>query len=307
MTAPASSRQFKKLYFDWDDIYRMPAPALKIWLYHYRKEGKNQTSWMRRETICRNLEISKGSLHTWREWLVQNGWLEKMGERSSGGEFSIPIFRTCQGDIPSKKADKRQNNDTSKARTVSEKIRRGKKLNRVGNNQTPSGLKKSDAVRSEKIRQELDCKSSEIVKAVRLENSPAFSTPNPTPKPSGKENQQLAAKKIETIAKFATEANPAAIVAEEHWPYLADVFPTLASIPGPMRGPTRDSLVRQAVQSRVRMMDEAQLREAGRLIAEHLLSDLQQEMDRLGRTCPHLDNWPCKAKSVMTTKYTPST
>jgi hypothetical protein len=277
MTAPASNRQFKKLYFDWDDIYRMPAPALKIWLYHYRKEGKNQTSWMRRETICRNLEISKGTLHTWREWLVQNGWLEKMGERSSGGEFSIPIFRTCQGDIPSKKADKRQNNDTSKARTVSEKIRRGKKLNRVGNNQTPSGLKKSDAVRSEKIRQELDYKSSEIIKAVRLENRPAFSNPKPTPAPDGataKENQQLTAKKIAAIEKFAKEANPAAIVAEEHWPYLVDVFPTLASIPGP----TRDGIVRRAIHSRVRMMDEAQLRDAGRLIAEHLVSDLQQEM-----------------------------
>jgi hypothetical protein len=281
MTAPANNRQFKKLYFDWDDIYRMPAPALKIWLYHYRKEGRNQTSWMCRETICRNLEINKDTLHTWREWLIEHGWLEKMGERSSGGEFAIPVFRTCQGEIPNKKADKRQDNDPSKARTVSEKIRRGKRLSRVGNNQSRSGLKTSDTVRSEIIRQELDSKSSEIVKAVRLQTPPAFPEPTPTPAPvgaTGKENQQPTAKKIAAIEKLAKEANPAAIVAEDHRQSLADILPAVSHVLTGVTGPTRDDIVRRAVHSRVRMMDEAELQNAGKLIAEHLVSDLQQRM-----------------------------
>lgn len=282
MTDHASSpksRQFKKLYFDWDAIYLMPGPALKIWLYHYRKEGRDRTSWPSRETLCENLGMNKETLTKYRQWLIDYGWLEKVGERSSGGEFSVPIFRTDQGCIPDKSHDGRQDNDPTKARTAAGNIRRGKSNHRVRNNQTRSGLEISDTVRSGNSRQELDCRGSKIEKAVRLENSPAFSNQNQHQNPSGKGTQQPTPKKIAAIEKVAQEVNPNAIVAEEHWRLLEEVFPAVSQLLTGITGPARDGIVRQAVRARVRIMDRSELPDAGKLIAKYLVSDLRQQLE----------------------------
>lgn len=148
--ADTKARPFKKFYCDDRDIFRLPGTALKIWLYHYTREGKDRKSWPTVETLCEELDINRDTLFRWREYLVAHGWLEKVGDhRRLDGEFSVPEYKVRKG-------------------TVTEKIVDGhpdkRKANRVRKNQTRTGPKKSyatdpkisDTDRSEKIRHEVD-------------------------------------------------------------------------------------------------------------------------------------------------------
>lgn len=78
----------------------MPPNAFKVWMYHYCLEGDDRKSWPSRETIRKALRMNVDTLKNARQWLVDNGWLQKVGERNSTGEFSVPIFKVRRGIIP---------------------------------------------------------------------------------------------------------------------------------------------------------------------------------------------------------------
>jgi hypothetical protein len=147
-----AKRPFKKFYCDRPDIFLIPAPAFKIWMYHYSREGRERQSWPSIETICEKLAMTKDTIHKWRSWLVENGWLEKVGEReNSTGVFKVPIMKVKRGNVPSQQVvDGRKNNvPPSPSRKKSDTAP-------SRNNSLTVGRKKSLTARSEKIRPEVD-------------------------------------------------------------------------------------------------------------------------------------------------------
>jgi hypothetical protein len=43
--------------------------------------------------------MSRRSILKWRKWLIENGWLEKSGERGDDGTFKVPIMTVRRGDV----------------------------------------------------------------------------------------------------------------------------------------------------------------------------------------------------------------
>jgi hypothetical protein len=123
---------------DWELIFRLPAPAMKIWMYHYSLEGRNRReSWPSVETLMQKCDMSRDSVFTHRKWLVEHGWLVQCGfVASQHGHFSVPKYRCEKG-------------------TVSEKTVDGRGKNRLGKLPTRSHREKSDTDASEKIRPEV--------------------------------------------------------------------------------------------------------------------------------------------------------
>jgi len=107
VTQPASkSRPFKKFYCDDEAIFQLPGIAFKIWMYHYKREGKARESWPSVPTICNALKISENTLFKWRKYLIENGWLEKVGNRHRlDGEFTVPVFKVKRGTVPQNLGD----------------------------------------------------------------------------------------------------------------------------------------------------------------------------------------------------------
>jgi hypothetical protein len=120
-TTTTKKKPFKQFYCEDREIFHLPGTALKIWLYHYTREGKdNRKSWPTAETICADLDINQETLFRWRKYLVKNGWLEKVGDhRRLDGEWSVPEYRvhkgTAHGKIVDGHPDKRRGNRTDKA------------------------------------------------------------------------------------------------------------------------------------------------------------------------------------------------
>lgn len=90
-------RPFKKFFCDRKETFLIPSAAFKIWMYHYCLEGKERCSWPSRTNICKHLGIGLNALYGGRKWLQENGWLEKLGDKSSEGEFKVPIYRVIRG------------------------------------------------------------------------------------------------------------------------------------------------------------------------------------------------------------------
>lgn len=95
------SRPFKKFYCDRPEVFLLPPAAFKIWMYHYSREGVVRESWPSLETICEALDLGIATVKRARAYLVENGWLEKTGERDrSSGEFKVPVMKVKRGSIP---------------------------------------------------------------------------------------------------------------------------------------------------------------------------------------------------------------
>jgi hypothetical protein len=100
-----STRPFKKLFCDRDELLLLPPVALKIWLYHYMREGTKRESWPAVETVMTACGITRSqTFYKWRAYLRDNGWLEKIGEKPSKNEGGkpVPIFKVTRGTIPAK-------------------------------------------------------------------------------------------------------------------------------------------------------------------------------------------------------------
>jgi len=92
---------FKKLDCQRRNYLKLPGNALKIWLYYYSREGKERLAWASEKEICETCDLNRKTMQVNRRWLIDNGWLIKMGERNSKtGQFSIPIYRVDEGTIP---------------------------------------------------------------------------------------------------------------------------------------------------------------------------------------------------------------
>src|SRR5437763_14083322 len=98
----SQNRPFKILYCDAKgrEIFRIPAPALKLWLYHYSREGKEQKSFPSLDTLCSDLDMNKDTVLKWRKWLLTHAWLEKVGERQGNGMYGVPIVKARKGTVP---------------------------------------------------------------------------------------------------------------------------------------------------------------------------------------------------------------
>jgi hypothetical protein len=69
-----------------------PAP-LKVWLYHYARSGRDDSSFPRLETIASDTDQNVQTVKLARKWLRDNGWLITTGQMRVGGQFSVPIER----------------------------------------------------------------------------------------------------------------------------------------------------------------------------------------------------------------------
>jgi hypothetical protein len=107
-------RPFKKFFCDRPEVFLLPPAALKVWLYHYSREGHVRQSWPGIETLCEKLNMDRHSVCKWRGWLITNGWLEKIGEREGSGKFSIPVFKVKRGSVPASNRDGRSANRVRK-------------------------------------------------------------------------------------------------------------------------------------------------------------------------------------------------
>lgn len=101
-----TERPFKRFFCDRRDTLKMPHVAFKIWMYHYvceQDQGPTpRQSWPSVPEIMRSCGIKKrDTVFEWRSWLVDNGWLTKLGERPSRqGSYAVPIYRVTRGYIP---------------------------------------------------------------------------------------------------------------------------------------------------------------------------------------------------------------
>jgi hypothetical protein len=99
------SRPFKKIYCDRPETFLLPPMAFKIWMYHYVREGPDRKSWPAVKTVMTACGIASNRIfYERRRYLVENGWLEKVGEvpsKKKGGR-PVPIFKVTRGTIPSK-------------------------------------------------------------------------------------------------------------------------------------------------------------------------------------------------------------
>jgi hypothetical protein len=120
MTDPRKSRTpaFKMLYCspEYDLVFRLPDPALKLWLFYYRKEGATREGWACNETISMTCGMSEKTITKWRKYLRKYGWLEQIGVHQIKGKGSTPLMRCHRGTIPTKAPDKRGMSAKSKER-----------------------------------------------------------------------------------------------------------------------------------------------------------------------------------------------
>jgi hypothetical protein len=99
-----SKSPFKMFYVgnEWDTIFLLPAPAFKLWVFYYRLEGAKREGWATRETISEKCNMDKDAVTAWRKYLVQNGWMRKIGEHKTPNNplASTPIMQVSRGTIP---------------------------------------------------------------------------------------------------------------------------------------------------------------------------------------------------------------
>ncbi len=82
---------------EWDDVFRLPPTAFKVWMFHYRCERSSRESWPGEDTICEKLFICRDALFDARKWLKKYGWLVQTSGAHPGHN---PTFRVERGTIP---------------------------------------------------------------------------------------------------------------------------------------------------------------------------------------------------------------
>jgi hypothetical protein len=88
MEAPPrpKSRPRKQLFVNQiDQLLKLSEANLKVWLYHYRREGggDGRKSWASRITVGEATGFSRPTISHARTWLVANGWLTVVGYRDN--------------------------------------------------------------------------------------------------------------------------------------------------------------------------------------------------------------------------------
>jgi hypothetical protein len=121
------SKPYKQLFVGrkWDDIFKLPAQAMQIWLYHYRCENRIRESWPTEQQICEACNINRKTLYKWRRYLIDNEWLEQLSFARSmdiAGRWIAPSFKVRHGIIPLQQEDKRANNRLPKLGTQSQTL-----------------------------------------------------------------------------------------------------------------------------------------------------------------------------------------
>jgi helix-turn-helix protein len=73
----------------------------KSWMRHYSHErADNQESYPSVASLCEKCNLNEKTVFEARRWLIDNGWLVKVGERRMEGRFTVPVFRVDHGTIP---------------------------------------------------------------------------------------------------------------------------------------------------------------------------------------------------------------
>jgi hypothetical protein len=62
-------------------LLKLPGSALKIWMCHWMHENLHGESWPSVNTICGETDLCRRTVEPWRSWLVDHGWLEKLGKK----------------------------------------------------------------------------------------------------------------------------------------------------------------------------------------------------------------------------------
>ncbi len=93
------NRPFKKLYCDEKDLFLLPSPALKIWVYLYSREGQERQSWPSVSTIAKETGLNDRTVQRYKQFLISYGWLVQIGTKMTpkGG---VPILRVKRGMLP---------------------------------------------------------------------------------------------------------------------------------------------------------------------------------------------------------------
>ena len=86
-------RPFKKLYCDWRTriFTELKGVRLAVWLYHYSRSGKEDSSYPSLYRIANETSYSETTVKTARGWLRKNGWLVTISKRNSKGMYAIPV------------------------------------------------------------------------------------------------------------------------------------------------------------------------------------------------------------------------
>src|SRR5438876_8879912 len=99
------SRAFKRFYCDRNETFLLPPLAFKIWMYHFSREGADRKSWPAVKTVMAACGIGSNRIfYERRRYLIENGWLQRVGEvpsKNKGGR-PVPVFKVTRGTIPSK-------------------------------------------------------------------------------------------------------------------------------------------------------------------------------------------------------------
>jgi hypothetical protein len=68
-----------------------------LWELHRFHQGANDASWYSRQKICAEMGWNLKTVARWRKWLIDKGWLVKVGERDNGHRFKTPMYKTAIG------------------------------------------------------------------------------------------------------------------------------------------------------------------------------------------------------------------
>src|SRR6266702_2783426 len=92
MEAKAKSRPFKKLYCDWRSriFLELTSAELKVWLYHYLRSGKDDSSHPKLYTISKDTNLHQNTVKAARKGLRNKGWLVSKRLRGAKGRFAVP-------------------------------------------------------------------------------------------------------------------------------------------------------------------------------------------------------------------------
>jgi hypothetical protein len=125
--AKTKGRPFKMFYVgkEWDIVFLLPPPAFKLWVFYYRLEGVKREGWAPRDTISEKCDMDKDAVTKWRQYLVANGWMRKIGDHATPGNplATTPIMQVCRGTIPPAGPDGR-----GKSKASRDNLKRGRKV-----------------------------------------------------------------------------------------------------------------------------------------------------------------------------------
>jgi hypothetical protein len=78
-----------------DQLLKLSESQLKVWLYHFRREGggENRVSFVAQDTVREATHLSRSAITHARTWLVRNGWLEIVGLHPGYGSYPVREYR----------------------------------------------------------------------------------------------------------------------------------------------------------------------------------------------------------------------